>query len=144
MFYLRRLIGERHNIVSWFKLAVKQPMKIQDSIIFAYFMSNAFIVFSEYLINIKTMIWKKRYNRNTFFVFEKEEKQNKNLNWDCMQTNKLTITILCRLQNCPDCRRRFNLLVMVYFTQKRHTFSVFLTSDVFVLKVLDRCHWRIW
>lgn len=73
MFYLRRLIGERHNIVSWFKLAVKQPMKMQDSIIFAYFMSNAFIVFSEYLINIKTMIWKKRYNRNTFFVFEKEE-----------------------------------------------------------------------
>lgn len=71
-------------------------MKIQDSIIFAYFMSNAFIVFSEYLINIKTMILKKRYNRNTFFVFEKEEKQNKNLNWDCMQTNKLTITILCR------------------------------------------------
>lgn len=62
-------------------------MKIQDSIIFAYFMSNAFIVFSEYLINIKTMILKKRYNRNTFFVFEKEEKQNKNLNWDCMQTN---------------------------------------------------------
>lgn len=48
-------------------------MKMQDSIIFAYFMSNAFIVFSEYLINIKTMIWKKRYNRNTFFVFEKEE-----------------------------------------------------------------------
>lgn len=71
-------------------------MKIQDSIIFAYFMSNAFIVFSEYLINIKTMILKKRYDRNTFFVFEKEEKQNKNLNWDCMQTNKLTITILCR------------------------------------------------
>lgn len=71
-------------------------MKIQDSIIFAYFMSNAFIVFSEYLINIKTTILKKRYNRNTFFVFEKEEKQNKNLNWDCMQTNKLTITILCR------------------------------------------------
>lgn len=54
-------------------------MKIQDSIIFAYFMSNAFIVFSEYLINIKTMIWKKRYNRNTFFVFEKEEKQTRTL-----------------------------------------------------------------
>ena len=50
MFYLRRLIGERHNIVSWFKLAVKQPMKIQDSIIFAYFMSNAFIVLANILL----------------------------------------------------------------------------------------------